>query len=254
MQAMVLSAGFGTRLGDLTREIPKPMLDVQGRPLLEYILRHLGWCSFERVSVNLHFLPRVILNHFGSGRSLGLDLSYSHEPELLGTAGGVKKMADQMEDSQEFLIHYGDVLTDQDFGAMLRFHRERGALVTMLLHERARSNSVVGLDDQGRVNLFLERPSEEQRRGISSPWVNSGVWICSSELLGRIPSGIACDLARDILPPLVKSGRILGFPLSGYRCAVDSATRLDEACSAVAEGRCRLRWNEFGEISRSAAA
>jgi NDP-sugar pyrophosphorylase family protein len=253
MQAMVLSAGFGTRLGDLTREIPKPMLDVQGRPLLEYILRHLGWCGFERASVNLHFLPQVIVDHFGSGRALGLKVSYSHESELLGTAGGVKKMSESIDRSREFLVHYGDVLTDQNFWAMLQFHRRHDALVTMLLHERARSNSVVGLDDQGRVNLFLERPSDEERRGISASWVNSGVWICSPELLERIPAGVACDLARDILPTLVASQRVFGFPLTGYRCAVDSAARLDEARSAVAEGRCRLYWNEAATAYKAAA-
>lgn len=253
MQAMVLSAGFGTRLGDLTRETPKPMLDVQGRPLLEYILRHLGWCGFEHISVNLHFLPQVIVDHFGSGQAFGLGLSYSPEPELLGTAGGVKKMSKLLDGSREFLVHYGDVLTDQNFRAMLEFHRNRNALVTMLLHQRAKSNSVVGMDDRGRVNLFLERPSEDERRGISSPWVNSGVWICGPELLERIPSGTACDLARDILPPLIKSGRIFGYPLSGYRCAVDSAARLEDARAAVADGRCRLRWNESTATVKSAA-
>ncbi len=252
MQAYVLSAGFGTRLGNLTQDTPKPMLDVVGRPLLEYIIRHLAWCEFDPIGINLHFLPQAIRDHFGSGASMGLELVYSYEAELLGTAGGVKKMSRFMPQDDHFLVHYGDVLTDHDFSAMLRFHRQRRAMVTMMVHERPGSNSVVGLDSHGRVEMFLERPTESQRQGITTPWVNSGVWICSAELLDQIPGRGACDLARDILPPLVSTGRVFAYPLDGYRCAIDSPARLSEARSAVAEGRCRLRWRESFGTKRAA--
>ena len=93
MKAMVLCAGYGTRLGDLTREIPKPMLPLGDRPMLEYILCHLKRHGFDQVAVNLHFMPEVIQNHFADGARWGVRLTYSHEPQLLGTAGGTKKMA-----------------------------------------------------------------------------------------------------------------------------------------------------------------
>ena len=139
------------------------------------------------------------------------------------------------------MVHYGDVLTDQDFTAMLHFHRERNALATLLLHQRARSNSVVSLDKEGRIIGFLERPTEEARRGVKSPWVNSGICICDPQLLNEIPVDVACDLPRDIFPRLIDSGRLYGFPLSGYRCAVDSPDRLAEARAAIADGRCRIQ-------------
>ena len=237
---MVLSAGYGTRLGDLTRETPKPMLRLQGRPMLEYIICHLARHGFDQIAVNLHFMPDMIRDYFGDGSRLGVELVYSYEPELLGTAGGVKKMADFLGAGEAFMVHYGDVLTDHDFTAMLHFHRERNALATLLLHQRARSNSVVSLDKEWRIIGFLERPTEEARRGVQSPWVNSGICICAPQLLGEIPADVACDLPRDIFPRLIDSHRLFGFPLSGYRCAVDSPDRLVEARAVIADGRYQI--------------
>lgn len=241
MKAMILSAGYGTRLGSLTQQMPKPMLSLQGQPLLEYIISHLARHNFNQIAINLHFMPEVIQNYFGDGSRWGVELVYSYEPELLGTAGGVKKMASFLGSAELFLVHYGDILTDQDFTAMLHFHRQRQAQATLLVHQRVNSNSVVSLDEQGRVIGFLERPSEEVRRNVSSPWVNSGIYLCDPQLLAEIPTGVACDLPRDIFPKLMAHKALYGYPLSGYRCAIDSPERLAEAQAALAEGRCRTQ-------------
>ena len=237
---MVLCAGYGSRLGDLTREIPKPMLPLGGRPILEYILAHLRSHHFDEVAVNLHFLPQAIRSHFGGGSALKIELTYVQEDRLLGTAGAIKNMEAFLSLGDPFLVQYGDVVTDQDFTAMLRFHRERGALATLLLHQRARSNSLVCLDAEGRITSFLERPDDPARRGVSSNWVNSGICLCRPEIFTHIPPQTPCDLPRDIFPKLIRTGRVFGFPLSGFRCAIDSPARLAEAAAAVAEGRCRI--------------
>lgn len=247
---MVLCAGYGTRLGDLTRDVPKPMLRLQGRPMLEYIICHLARHGFDQIAVNLHYMPDAIRDYFRDGSRLGVELVYSYEPEPLGTAGGVKKMEDFLGAGEAFMVHYGDVLTDQDFTTMLHFHHKRNALATLLIHQRARSNSVVNLDNKGRIIGFLERPTEEARRGVQSPWVNSGVCMCDPQLLDEIPADVACDLPRDIFPRLIDSHRLFGFPLSGYRCAVDSPDRLAEARAAVADGRCRS-WTMYKGKERS---
>lgn len=241
MKAMVLCAGFGTRLGDLTRELPKPLLPLNGQPLLAYLLGHLKSQGVRDVAINLHFLPHLIREHFGDGGRCNMNFSYSHEETLLGTAGGVKKMAAFFRDEPAFIVQYGDVLTDQDFTQLARSHAERNALATILVHQRAKSNSVVSLDPAGRVIRFLERPTDEARRGVLSPWVNSGICICSPEILAHIPPDQPCDLPRDVFAPLVGTGRLFGFPLSGFRCAIDSAERLALARQAVADGTCRVR-------------
>ena len=109
-------------------------------------------------------------------------------------------------------------------------------MATLLVHQRARSNSVIGLDDEQRIVAFLERPDESQRQTLVSPWVNSGIALCESELLDAIPAGGACDLPRDVYINLIGSRRLFAFPLTGYRCAVDSPDRLKEARRAAAEG------------------
>ena len=244
MRAIVLCAGYGTRLGNLTRDVPKPMLRLEGHPLLAYIISHLARHGFDQIAINLHFMPEMIHDYFGDGSRWNVALTYSYEPDLLGTAGGVKNMEHFLRQGDAFLVHYGDVITDQDFIAMLRFHHEHQALATLLLHQRARSNSVVTLDGDGCIVGFLERPTEQARRGADSPWVNSGICICDPEFLDVIPANVPYDLPRDIFPKLVDSGRLYGFPLSGYRCAIDSPERLVEARSALAEGRCHISPSE----------
>ncbi len=235
MKAMVLCAGYGTRLGDLTREMPKPMLSLGGGPLLEYIVRHLVRHQFDEIAVNLHFLPEMIRDYFLDGSRWAARLTCVYEPKLLGTAGGVKNLAGFLADGH-FLVCYGDVVTNQDLTAMLRFHRERDALATLLVHQRVGSNSAVVLDDEGRITSFLERPTAEQRLTIQTPWVFSGLLLCAPALLEHIPPKVACDLPRDVFPGLAAKGRLFGFPLTGYRCAVDSPQRLAEARAAVAGG------------------
>jgi NDP-sugar pyrophosphorylase family protein len=157
MKAMVLCAGYGTRLGQLASELPKPMLPLGDRPMLEHILCHLARHGFDEIAINLHFRPEAITSHFGDGSRWGIRLSYSHESELLGTAGGLKKIAGFLAGSGPFLVQYGDVVTDEDFTAMLRFHQQRQALATVLVHRRERSNSMIALDDNSGT-CFLRTP------------------------------------------------------------------------------------------------
>jgi mannose-1-phosphate guanylyltransferase len=234
MRAMVLCAGYGTRLGELTRVTPKPMLVIEGRPLLEYILRHLAEHGYNQIAINLHYKPETIQEYFGDGSRFGVELVYSYEEALLGTAGGVKRMASFLCHGEAFLVHYGDILTNQDFTSMLNFHRRKQALVTLLLHQRAESNSVVTMDEEGRISKFIERPDEKNRPGDKSAWVNSGVAICAPRLLELIPQDEFCDLPRNIYTKLVSSGQLYGFPLNAYRCAIDSPERLAEARATIA--------------------
>ena len=236
---MVLCAGHGTRLGDLTREIPKPMLPIHGKPLLEYTLCYLVKHGIDQVVINLHYMPEVIRGYFGNGTRSGIRIIYSYEETLLGTAGGPRKAAHILSRSDSFFLLYGDLLIDQDLSAMMAFHREKQAWATLLLHQRRGSNSLVAMDEANRIVAFVERPSKEQRDQNPFPWVNSGVYVLNSKVLDRIPGDVPCDFPRDIFPDLVKSGPCYGFPLSGYRCAIDSPSRYEEAKAAVAEGRYR---------------
>jgi len=238
---MVLSAGYGTRMGDLTREIPKPMLPLNDQPILEWIVRNLAQNGFTEVAINLHFHPEMIRGHFGDGSKFGVKITYSEEPQLLGTAGGVKKMESFLRESDPFLVQYGDVVTNQDLHAMFDFHRKKRALATLLIHARAKSNSVITLDAENRIVGLLERPTEDARRGVTSHWVNSGVCLCHPDILDSIPLSAPCDLPRDIFPRLLATRRVFGFPLTGNRVAIDSPERLAQAEQIFKSGITRIR-------------
>jgi NDP-sugar pyrophosphorylase family protein len=234
MKAMVLCAGYGTRLGNLTRDIPKPMLLLNGKPMVEYIFANLKRHGINQIAVNLHFMPQAIQEHFGDGSHWGLHISYSREETLLGTAGGIKRMEHFLSESPAFLVHYGDVLTNQDFSAMLEFHQKSKALATLLLHQRARSNSRVLMDKDNRIIQFMERPTDAHETA-GGAWVNSGICVCSPAIFSLIPAGRPCDLPRDIFQTIIPEHPVYGFPLSGYRAAIDSPERLEEAASAIAK-------------------
>jgi NDP-sugar pyrophosphorylase family protein len=227
-------------MGDLTREIPKPMLDIEGRPLLAYLLGHLKAQGFTEIFINLHFRPDLITSRFGDGSAWGLRITYSLEPALLGTAGAVKNLEEKLGD-ESFLVQYGDILTDQDFHPLIRKREETRALATLLVHRRAGSNSVLGLSPHGMITAFLERPTEAERRTVASDWVNSGVCVCSREAIRHLVPGAPADFPRDVFRPLVGSGRLFASPLTGFRCAIDSPDRLRQAREAVASGRCRIQ-------------
>jgi NDP-sugar pyrophosphorylase family protein len=215
------------------------MLEAGGRPIIEHILRHLAACGVGEAVVNLHFLPEAIRGSLGDGAGVGLRIRYSEEPVLLGTAGALRRAAGLLRGDGPIIVQYGDVVTDMDLRPVIEDHRRRGPLATLVLHRRARSNSAVRLKADGRISAFLERPSEAERAAIADPWVNSGICVLDPAVLDRIPEGVA-DLPRDVFIPLVPTGRLLGVPLAGYRCAVDSPERLEELRAAFREGRCRI--------------
>ena len=233
MRAVVLAAGLGTRLGDLTADRQKGALLVGGRPLVAHVVEHLHRCGFGEIAVNLHYRPEQVREALADARPR---ITWFEERDILGTAGALEPMRDFLGREPAFLIHYGDVLTDHDLGAMLKRHREREALLTMLVHQRQGSNSVVEVDVDLRVRAFLERPSPSERAGFESPWVNSGVYVGSASLLDDLPRPPS-DVARDLVPRALERGPVFAEPLAGYRCAVDSPERLEEARAAFLSGR-----------------
>ena len=235
MKAVVLAAGLGTRLGPLTAERPKAAVLVGGRPIVAHVVAHLVRCGFDEIAVNLSYRPDQVRAALADAP---VRISWFEEPELLGTAGALSQMAAFLRSERTFLVHYGDVLTDHDLGAMLTRHMERDALLTMLVHEREHSNSVVQVDSDWRVLDFLERPTVAARAGVDSPWVNSGIYALSPTLLERYRAPPS-DVARDLLPLAMASGRVYAEPLSGFRCAIDLPERIREAELALSTNRWR---------------
>lgn len=236
MKALVLCAGYGNRLGSLTQETAKAMLHIGGEPLLAHTLRYLAHHGFGQIAINLHYQPESIKDYCGDGSRFDVDLHYSYEETLLGTAGAVKNLEGYFADAEDFLVIYGDLLLTQDLAPMLDFHRDKNASATLLLHQRVASNSLVNMDENQRIIDFIERPTPAQREQLQYPWVNSGVQVLNRRILAHIPAGKEVDLPRDTYPSISGTELLYGFPLTGNRCAIDSPERYAEAQAAMALG------------------
>lgn len=197
MRAMVLAAGLGTRLRPLTNEITKPMVPVLDRPVMAHILDLLEHHGFEDVIANLHYFPESIKQYFGER------LSYRFEPELLGTAGGVRGCADFFGDDS-FVVISGDALTDIDLSAFAARHREAGGIATLAVKKVSdtREYGVVLHDRDGRITGFQEKPSPEE---ALSDLGNCGIYIFSPEIFDYFPDSPFVDWAQDVFPTLLEN-------------------------------------------------
>jgi mannose-1-phosphate guanylyltransferase len=197
MRAMVLAAGLGTRLRPLTYEITKPMVPVLDRPVMEHILDLLDRHSFEGVIANLHYFPETIREHFGDR------LEYRYEPDLLGTAGGVRACSDFFG-AEPFLVISGDALTDIDLGALTARHRATGGIATLAVKQvpDTREFGVVLHDREGRITGFQEKPRPEE---ALSDLGNCGIYVFNPEIFDYFPERPFVDWAQDVFPVLLEN-------------------------------------------------
>jgi mannose-1-phosphate guanylyltransferase / phosphomannomutase len=211
MKAVVMAGGEGTRLRPLTSNQPKPMVPIVGKPCMEHILELLGRHGFGDVIVTLAFMPQAIRSYFGDGESLGLSIEYSVEESPLGTAGSVRLASGRLDDT--VLVISGDALCDIDLGALLAFHREKGAAVTIGLKsvENPLEFGIVVTDEDGRIERFLEKPSWGQ---VFSDTINTGIYVLEPEVLKHVPTDRPYDFSKELFPLLLEMGR----PLYGKVC------------------------------------
>ena len=227
MKAVVMAGGEGTRLRPLTSNQPKPMVPIVGKPCMEHILELLRRHELNDVIVTLAFMPQAIRSYFGDGEALGMNVSYSVEESPLGTAGSVRQAV--AGGDEPVLVISGDALCDIDLTALLAFHRERKAAVTIALKsvENPLEFGIVVTDSDGRIERFLEKPSWGQ---VFSDTINTGIYVIEPEVLRHVPAGEPYDFSKQLFPLLLEMGR----PLYGY----------------VAEGY----WQDVGDLGQYAQA
>jgi mannose-1-phosphate guanylyltransferase/phosphomannomutase len=214
MKAVVMAGGEGTRLRPLTSNQPKPMVPVVGKPCMEHILELLREHGMNEVIVTVAFLPQAIRSYFGGGETLGMQVGYSVEESPLGTAGSVRLAAKQLDET--FLVISGDALCDLDLTALVDFHKEKGAAVTIGLKsvENPLEFGIVVTDEEGRIERFLEKPSWGQ---VFSDTINTGIYVVEPEVLKHVPSDRPYDFSKELFPYLLEMGRPLyGYVMDGY--------------------------------------
>ena len=207
LKAFILAAGLGTRLRSLGLDIPKVMVPIGDRPLLEHHIELLRRQGIRELIVNLHYLPEKITSYFGDGSKFRVQITYSHEPELLGTAGAIKKMDEALRDGT-FIVIYGDNLVRIELAPLVEFHRARKALATVALFESPEpwTGGVVETKADGRVMRFVEKPDP---KSISTNLISAGILVLEPNVLDAIPKNQFCDFGRDVFPKLLAEGKPL---------------------------------------------
>lgn len=239
MKAMIMAAGVGSRLMPLTKCIPKPMVPMANRPLMENIAELLSRHRFNEVIANLHHQGESISGYFDDGHDFGLNLFYSPEEVLLGTAGGVKKCAWFLNET--FLVISGDALTDMNLSELLYQHRLKGALATIALKEveEVEKFGVVLTEEDGRINRFQEKPA---RKEAISHQANTGIYVFEPEIFAYIPGGQFYDFGRQLFPRLVEIGApFYAVSLQDYWCDIGDIAAYRQAHADVLEGRMAMK-------------
>ena len=209
-----MAGGEGTRLRPLTSNLPKPMMTLANRPMMEHIVRLLKDHGFEDIVVTVAFMANVIRNYFGDGSEFGVRMVYATEETPLGTAGSVRNAMDELD--ERFLVISGDVLTDIDLSAIVRFHEEKGALATIGL--KAMDNpldfGIVITHEDGSVERFLEKPTWGQ---VFSDTINTGIYVLEPEIFDYIDAAKPVDFSSEVFPKLLEAQKPLyGYVAEGY--------------------------------------
>ena len=218
VQAMIMAGGEGVRLRPLTCALPKPLVPLLGEPVMGYALQLLRRHQITDVGATLCFLPRAIRQAFGRGEAYGVKLKYYEETSPMGTAGGMKLAQGHLKNT--FVILSGDGISDCDLTAALAFHREKGALATLILrrvHVPLPYGVVITAPD-GKITRFVEKPSWSR---VFSNLVNTGMYILEPEIFSYIPDTGTPDFGKDIFPALVERGLpVYGWEMASYWCDV----------------------------------
>lgn len=214
-KGMILAAGQGTRVKPLTKNIPKPMVPLLGKPLLEYLIEHLARNGIKEIMINVAFNHYKIENYFGDGHRWGVEIGYSYEggrdhgdivPKALGSAGGMRKIQDFGGFFDETtLVLCGDAIVDLDIQAALEEHRAKGALASVVTvnvpRDQVKNYGVVVTDSDGRVVSFQEKPTPEEAK---STLASTGIYIFEPEIIDMIPPNCEFDIGSQLFPMLVE--------------------------------------------------
>lgn len=214
MKAVIMAGGMGTRLRPITCNIPKPMVPLIHKPVMEYSIELLRKYGITQIAVTVHYLPEVIKEYFIDGEKYGVQLYYFDEITPLGTAGSIKN-AEKFLD-ERFIVISGDGLTDFDLRKGVQFHEEKQALATIFMKEvdSPENFGVIKTNRNGEVVRFYEKPNKKK---LFSNMVNTGIYVLEPEIFHYLPKDIPIDFSKNVFPKLLREKKPLyGFHAEGY--------------------------------------
>lgn len=235
MKALILAGGKGTRLGEHTHLVPKPMIPVGGKPILQHQVELFKNYGITDITMLVNHLSDAIIQYFGNGHAFGVSITYYSEHIPLGTAGGIKDMEESLTD--DFILLYGDVMINMDISRLIAFHNKKDSDCTLVVHPNDHPNDsdLVDVDEHGCVVAFHSKPHEEGKyyRNL----VNAGLYIMSPSILRFLKKGRKADFGQDIFPSIYKKVNMYGYNTAEYLKDMGTPVRLERVTKDFLSGR-----------------
>ena len=236
MKVVIIAGGQGTRIASVNSEIPKAMIPIAGKPVLEYEVELAKRYGFTEFLFIIGYLGDQIENYFGDGSPWGVHIDYFKEEKPLGTAGALGLLKEQLTD--DFFVFYGDTVTDFDMQAMLAFHKSKQADATLFVHpnDHPYDSDIVEMDSEGRVKGFCHKPHPEGF--VSHNVVNAALFIFSPKVLEQIEPGVKSHIEKHVLPACIDAGmRLYGYVSYEYIKDMGTPDRYYSVCDDVISGK-----------------
>ena len=233
VKIIILAGGRGERLRPITNTIPKPMVEISGRPLLEHIIEHFKKNDLHDIILTVSYLAEVIQNYFGNGKKFGIRISYSKEKKLLGTAGSIGKLRRIIHNT--FIVASGDIIRYLNITDVLKFHKEKKGIATICIYKNFSVNpkSIIKINKVGKIISFIERPKDGKKDSV---WSNASFYIFEPRIFDYIFENQPSDFGKDIFPALISSNQtIYGYIHEGYFQDIGTITKLQKVRKDVAE-------------------
>lgn len=236
MKVVIIAGGQGTRIASVNSEIPKAMIPIAGKPVLEYEVELAKRYGFTEFLFIIGYLGDQIESYFGDGSQWGVHIDYFKEEKPLGTAGALGLLKEQLTD--DFFVFYGDTVTDFDMQAMLAFHKSKQADATLFVHpnDHPYDSDIVEMDSEGRVKGFCHKPHPEGF--VSHNVVNAALFIFSPKVLEQIEPGVKSHIEKHVLPACIDAGmRLYGYVSYEYIKDMGTPDRYYSVCDDVISGK-----------------
>lgn len=234
MKVVIMAGGKGTRISSVASDIPKPMIEIDGIPVLEREIQCLKEQGFEDLIITVSHLGHIIMNYFGDGLDFGVHIEYFVEEQPLGNAGALFELKNKL--TEDFLLLNADSIFDIDFNRIVKFHKEKGGLVTLFTHPNSHpyDSGLIIADKTGAVEQWLTK--EDARPKYYQNRVNAGLHVVSPEILEVRPEGAKVDLDRQLLKPLAGTGKMFCYDSPEYVKDMGTPERYEAVCKDFADG------------------
>jgi mannose-1-phosphate guanylyltransferase/mannose-1-phosphate guanylyltransferase/phosphomannomutase len=244
-KAMIMAAGVGSRLDPLTKELPKPLVPITNKPVMDILLENLSSIGITKVIANTYYHADKIIDRY-SNNNFGIDFSYITEQDLSGTAGGLKKCQYFFDKGETFVVLSGDGLTNANIQKGIKLHKNSNAIATIGIKKIAKSElskfGVVVTDENGFITEFQEKPKIDDAK---SDFINTGIYIFDYKIFDYIPEKTFYDFAKNVFPKLVKEHAINTFEISEYWSDIGTLEQYIQSTKDVINGICHVNENNL---------